>query len=121
MSMNDLTELRHHLHRHPETSQHEVETQQYLLKLLDSLNTDKVQKVANTGILVSFRGKAPGKNLLFRADIDALPIQETIDTSYKSVNPGVSHKCGHDGHTTIMYGVAKYFAHHKPLRGNVHL
>lgn len=119
--MKELKIIRHYLHQHPEVSQQEHETQKYMLGLLKMLDTDKVEKVAKTGILVTFYGRAPGKNILLRADIDALPIQETITTPYTSVTPGVSHKCGHDGHTTIMYGVAKYFSIERPFRGNVHL
>ena len=119
--MEQLTAIRHYLHRNPEVSQQEYETQKYLLGLLRELDTDNVQKIANTGILVSFKGKAPGKNILLRADIDALPIEETITETYKSVITGVSHKCGHDGHAAIMFGVAQYFAEHRPLWGDIHL
>lgn len=119
--MKDLKSIRHYLHRHPEVSQQEHETQKYLLGLLRELDTDNLQTTAKTGILVSFYGKKPGKNILLRADIDALPIEETIETVYKSVHAGVSHKCGHDGHATIMYGVASHFARTRPENGNVHL
>ncbi|QYJ67390.1 amidohydrolase [Flavobacterium litorale] len=119
--MEELTALRHYLHKHPEVSQNEYKTQEYMLNLLGKLNADKVEKTANTGILVTFKGKAVGKNILLRADIDALPIQETISTTYKSNTEGVSHKCGHDGHTTIMYGVAQHFAAQRPEKGNVYL
>ena len=119
--MEDLTAIRHYLHRHPEVSQNEYKTQEYLFNLLHELDTDNLIRIANTGILVSFNGKMPGRNLLLRADTDALPIQETITTVYRSVTSGVSHKCGHDGHSTIMYGVAAHFAENRPERGNVHL
>lgn len=119
--MEELTALRHYLHQHPEVSQNEYETQKYILYLLNTLDTDKIEKTANTGILVSFHGKAPGKNILLRADIDALPIQETITSDYKSTITGVSHKCGHDGHAAIMYGVAQRYAAQRPEKGNVYL
>lgn len=119
--MEELTALRHYLHQHPEVSQYEYETQEYLLKILNNLNTDTIQKTANTGILVVFKGKNPGRNILLRADIDALPIQETITTQYKSETKGVSHKCGHDGHATIMYGVAQHFSEQRPDKGNIYL
>lgn len=119
--MDKLTAIRQYLHQHPEVSQDEYETQKYLLSLLGDLTTDKVQKTANTGLLVSFIGEAPGKNILLRGDIDALPIQETIDAPYKSVINGVSHKCGHDGHATILYGVAAHFSENRPEQGNIHL
>lgn len=119
--MEELTAIRHYLHKNPEVSQNEHKTQEYLIQLLYNLNTDKIQKTAYTGILVSFNGKKSGKNILLRADIDALPIQETIHTDYKSNLEGVSHKCGHDGHATIMYGVAKYYSNQRPENGNVYL
>lgn len=119
--MEDLTALRHYLHQNPEVSQNEYKTQEYLIGLLKELNTDKIEKTANTGILVTFQGKKPGKNILLRADIDALPIEETITSEYKSNQPGVSHKCGHDGHATIMYGVATAFSKQRPEQGNVYL
>ena len=119
--MEDLKALRHYLHQHPEVSQNEHKTQKYLLDLLGKLNTDKIEKTASTGILVSFKGKSPGKNILLRADIDALPIQETITTDYKSQTDGVSHKCGHDGHATIMYGVANHYSEKRPEKGDIHL
>ncbi|QEE49021.1 amidohydrolase [Flavobacterium alkalisoli] len=122
MIMENLTAVRHYLHQHPEVSQQEYNTQSYLFGLLQKLNPDKIDKVAQTGILVTFYGEQPGKSILFRADMDALPIQETnTDIIYKSIIPGVSHKCGHDGHSTIMYGVAQFFAAKKPLKGNVYL
>lgn len=119
--MDDLIELRHYLHQHPEVSQNENETQKHLCKLLENLNPDNLIKLAQTGLLVIFKGKTTGKNILLRADIDALPIQETVDLPYSSGTKGVSHKCGHDGHTTIMYGVASHFATHRPEKGNAYL
>lgn len=119
--MEDLVALRRYLHQHPELSQHEHETQKYLLQLLNALNPDIVTKVANTGILVGFYGLLKGKNILLRADIDALPIQEPINIPHRSVRQGISHKCGHDGHTTILYGLALRYAAERPARGNVFL
>lgn len=119
--MSDLKTLRHYLHQHPEVSGKEHETQQYLLNLLKKLDTDNIEKVGGTGLLVTFKGQAAGTNIMFRGDIDALPIQETNDFDYQSVNKGVSHKCGHDGHTTIIYGLCRHFAAHRPEKGNVYV
>lgn len=119
--MSELTIVRQYLHQHPECSQQERNTQKYLLGLIEKLNVDKVEKVAETGILLTFYGTEKGKNILFRGDIDALPIEETIETSYRSDTEGVSHKCGHDGHTTILYGLAKHFSSNKSEKGNVYL
>lgn len=119
--MKDLVAIRHHLHQNPELSKEETNTQQYIYDLLGKLKLDLLEKVANTGILVQIKGKAEGKNILFRGDMDALPIEETNDMPYRSKNKGVSHKCGHDGHTTIMYGLAKHFSEHPPEKGNVNI
>ncbi|MEZ5017218.1 MAG: amidohydrolase [Flavipsychrobacter sp.] len=117
--MEDLIAIRRHLHQHPELSKQESKTQEFVLGLLGKLNVDSVEKVANTGIVVFFKGKAEGKNLLFRGDMDALPIQEFNDFEYRSSSENVSHKCGHDGHTTIMYGLAKQYAIERPEKGDV--
>lgn len=119
--MEDLIAIRRHLHAHPEVSGDEHNTQKYLLGLLAALNTDHVQEVGGTGILVTFNGKQQGKDTLFRGDIDALPIEETNDFEYRSVNKGVSHKCGHDGHGTIMYGLCEHYAETRPEEGNVYI
>ncbi|MUV02298.1 amidohydrolase [Flavobacterium rakeshii] len=120
--MENLTAVRHYLHQNPEISQQEYNTQKYILSLLEPLKPDRLEKVANTGVIACFYGTVPGKNILLRADTDALPIQETnTDLSYNSKTAGVSHKCGHDGHTTIMYGVAGYYAKQRPQAGNVYL
>jgi amidohydrolase len=119
--MKELEIVRQYLHQHPEVSQLETNTQNYLLGLLERLSIDSIEQVASTGLLLHYKGKNAGKNILFRGDIDALPIQETITESYKSIVKGVSHKCGHDGHTTILYGLAKYYAENRPERGDVFL
>lgn len=119
--MEDLIALRHHLHQHPELSKEEKETQKHLLGLLKQLDTDSTEPIAETGILVQFKGKEAGKNILYRGDIDALPIEEEIDPEYKSVTKGVSHKCGHDGHTTIMYGLCQHYSKQRPEHGNVYI
>ena len=83
--MENLLTVRHYLHQHPEVSQQEFNTQKYILKLLEELNPDRLEKVASTGIIACFNGNEPGMNILLRADIDALPIQETnTDLEYKS-------------------------------------
>ena len=75
--------------------------------------------VAKTGLLAIFNGNEEGKTVMLRADIDALPIQEVNTFEHKSVNEGVSHKCGHDGHTTILLGVAKLLTENPLPKGKV--
>lgn len=97
--------LRHQLHRHPELSNHEVWTKACLM---DYLRQHTKLEVVDRGLwfYAVHRGLAGGKKLGFRADFDALPIDETIDLPYGSTIPGVSHKCGHDGHSASLVAFA---------------
>lgn len=99
-------ELRHELHRHPELSCQEVWTKQHLIDFLKA-NTHSFE-IYDRGhwFYAVYRGKPEGKKIALRADIDALPIEETIDLPYGSECPGVSHKCGHDGHAAALAGLA---------------
>lgn len=98
---------RRHLHSHPELSFHEFETQVYVEKQLHELGIP-TQRIANTGVIAMIEGKNPQKKVVaLRADMDALPIQETNDVPYKSQNPGVMHACGHDVHTSSLLGTAR--------------
>lgn len=119
--MEDLVAIRRYLHQHPELSGEETETQKYVLGLLDELDTDKVEKIGGTGILVYFKGQAAGRTIMFRGDMDALPIDEENDFEYRSKKKEVAHKCGHDGHTTIVYGLCRHFAKHRPEQGDVYV
>lgn len=117
-----LKEIRQHLHAHPEVSQKETNTQQFIKQqLLQLLEPSQIKEVGNTGLLIEFNSGKHGKTILLRADIDALPIQEINNFSHKSITDGVSHKCGHDGHTTIMMGVAEVLHHNKIKSGKVYL
>ncbi|WP_053960281.1 M20 metallopeptidase family protein [Sulfobacillus thermosulfidooxidans] len=102
-----LTTWRRHLHAHPEVSFQEFETQKYLLDQLESLGL-KPYRIGQTGVAVDI-GEG-SKGVAIRADIDALPIQEESNWPFRSVNDGVMHACGHDGHTAILLGVAKILA-----------
>ncbi|MEH7334620.1 amidohydrolase [Neobacillus drentensis] len=98
-------QLRHELHAHPELSNHEVWTKQ---RLIDFLNENTKLEIVDKGrwFYAIYRSKVGKRNIAFRADFDALPIEETIDLSYRSRFPGVSHKCGHDGHSATLCGFA---------------
>lgn len=119
----DLTELvsfRKELHRNPEISCQEFETAKRVKNFLQKCNPDEIiENLGKTGIAAIYKGKNPGKTVLLRCELDALPIQEINSFEHKSVNEGVSHKCGHDGHTTILCGVAKMLMHNQPENGNV--
>jgi hippurate hydrolase len=100
-------EIRHHLHAHPELSYREFETSAFIQKKLSDLSIPFDIK-AGTGVIGLIEGKNPGKRIIaLRADMDALPIQEENNVSYKSQNQGVMHACGHDVHTSILLGASK--------------
>ncbi len=107
----DVTELyvrplRHQLHRNPELSFVEYETSQLIHDVLDSWEIENVSMNV-TGVVVTIKGRNPEKRTIaLRADIDALPIQETNDCDYKSLRQNVMHACGHDAHTAMLLGVA---------------
>ena len=116
-----LEEVYTHLHRHPELGRQEYETQAFILKELEKMGIE-ARKIADTGVLGIIRGGKPGKTVAFRADMDALPIEEIADVPYKSQNPGVMHACGHDSHVTILLGLAKIMSTKKDaLSGNIKL
>ncbi|MCU0429632.1 MAG: M20 family metallopeptidase [Cytophagaceae bacterium] len=98
---------RHHLHSHPELSFEEVQTSLYVQQQLKSMGIAEVSVMADTGVVAMIRGQHPEKKTVaLRADMDALPIQETNEVSYKSTRPGVMHACGHDVHTSCLLGAA---------------
>ena len=105
--INRLVELRRELHQQPELSGKETLTSREICDFLNSLNPDRViTKIGHTGVLASWTSDKAGPNILLRAELDALPIQEENNEQYASKTSGVSHKCGHDGHMSILCGVA---------------
>ena len=100
-------ETRHFLHRHPELSDHEAETAALVARRLTDIGLEPRTGVGGHGVAADIVGCAPGAVIALRADMDALPIQEETGLPYASVNPGVMHACGHDGHTAIMLAVAE--------------
>jgi amidohydrolase len=106
-----LVERRRDFHMHPELSNREERTARIVAERLRELGLDEVRTgVGRHGVVGLLRGGRPGPVVAVRADMDALPIQETIDVPYKSRTPGVKHACGHDAHTTIGLGVAEILA-----------
>ena len=102
-----LEAWRRHLHQHPELSFEEHETAAYIETELKKMNGLSVSRPTATSVLAVLRGGKPGKTVLLRADIDALPIHEENTFEFASKNPGVMHSCGHDGHTAILLGTAR--------------
>ncbi len=103
----EFINVRHHLHAHPELSYQEFETSKYIQQQLQQIGIPFEIK-ATTGVIGLLKGKNPDKKTIaLRADIDALPIKEANSVSYKSVNEGIMHACGHDVHTTCLLGASK--------------
>ncbi len=101
-----LIDSRRHFHQHPELSWKEKRTQAAILDRLHALGLDDVRAIATTGATALVRGSAPGKTVLWRADIDALPIPERTELPFASETEGVMHACGHDGHIAIALTLA---------------
>ncbi len=118
--LNVLIDFRKELHRNPELSKAEIETAKKIKAFLKSCHPDEIiDNVGGHGVLAVYTAIKPGKTILLRADIDALPIAESNDFDYRSNNPNVSHKCGHDGHTAILAGVAQQLAFRPIEKGGV--
>ncbi|WP_421751348.1 amidohydrolase [Croceimicrobium sp.] len=113
--------LRHHLHQNPELSGQEFQSQKLLQELLSELQIFQIETVGGTSLIAHYDSAKEGTHLLIRADFDALPIDEPNELEYRSQKPGVSHKCGHDGHTAILYSVAKQIAKQPPKTGKLSL
>ncbi len=118
-----IVESRHYLHQHAELSFKEYETTAFLVSELEKMGIP-VQKFEDyTGCIATIRGGRPGSaTVLLRADIDALPIQESSGVEFESQNPGVMHACGHDCHAAMLLGAAKLlWEKREELRGTVKL
>ena len=114
----NLTEIRHTLHRLAEPSGCEARTQQFLLDTLRTLQPTGIHTFANSrNFLAVFDTGHAGPTTLFRGDFDAVRVDETIDVPYASETAGVAHKCGHDGHATILLGLAEQLHLHPLEKG----
>jgi amidohydrolase len=105
-----FTDLRRDLHAHPELAFSEVRTAGLIAERLGRAGLEVRTGVARTGVVATLRGHRPGRTVLVRADIDALPIDESNDVPYRSRTPGVMHACGHDGHTSVALVLAEILA-----------
>ncbi|MCO6539637.1 MAG: amidohydrolase [Gilliamella sp.] len=123
-SINQLkTEMitwRHHIHAHPETAFEEVKTTQFIIEKLQSFGiTELYTDFAPTGVVGIIKGNRDGRWIALRADIDALDIIEENNINYCSTISGKMHGCGHDGHTAMLLGTAKYLSEHRDFAGTV--
>ncbi|MBA3712342.1 MAG: amidohydrolase [Pyrinomonadaceae bacterium] len=116
-----LIAQRRDFHAHPELSNREERTSRVVAERLKALGLDDVKTgVGKYGVVALLKGGKPGPVIAVRADMDALPIQETIDVPYKSLNPGVKHACGHDVHTSVQLGVAEVLSRmREDIRGTI--
>ena len=103
----EMVETRRQLHMHPELSHQEIATPAFIADRLEELGVEVRRGVGGRGVVGTIHGGKPGKTIAFRADFDALPIDDKKDVPYKSTVPGVMHACGHDGHTAALLGFAK--------------
>jgi amidohydrolase len=120
ITREELIALRRDIHRHPEVAFTESRTSALVRAHLEALGL-KPKTLAGTGVTALIEGSSPGKTLMLRCDLDALPITEENTFAFKSENDGVMHACGHDFHTAIMLGTAKVLAQERPARGRVKL
>lgn len=105
---SETIKYRRYLHANPELSYEEFETVKYVSKQLQNIGINAQETVSNTGLVALIKGKnSHKKTVALRADMDALPIHEQNEISYKSTKPGVMHACGHDAHTASLLGTAK--------------
>ncbi|MEK4105393.1 MULTISPECIES: amidohydrolase [Paenibacillus] len=118
----ELIGIRRHLHRHPELSNEEYGTTEYIISLLERAGVRIVEYGLSTGVIAEIGGKKPGSVIALRADIDALPIQEESGVSFVSLYPGKMHACGHDFHTAALMGAAYQLKQREQqLQGTVRL
>lgn len=123
LSNSDITELmdfRHKLHRTPELSGHESITAETVRTVLTKSNPDElITDLGGHGVAAIYLGAHPGPTVMLRCELDALPIAELGDVSYKSKIAGMGHLCGHDGHMAILAGVARWLGRNRPPKGRV--
>lgn len=116
----EMIQWRHHIHSYPETAFEEHNTTAFIIEKLRSFGIDELYtEFAPTGIVAIIKGNKAGKWIGLRADIDALDIIEDNQIDYCSKIKGKMHACGHDGHTAMLLGTAKYLASHRDFAGTV--
>lgn len=118
----EMTEWRRYLHQYPELSFDCHETAAFVAEKLRDFGVDEIHEgIARTGIVAIIEGQGEGPTIGLRADMDALPITEATGAEHASTRPGVMHACGHDGHTAMLLGAAKYLAETRRFSGRVAL
>ncbi len=116
----DMTAWRHEIHAHPETAFEEHRTSAFVAARLEEFGIEVERGLARTGVVGTLRAGRSGRAIALRADMDALPIHERNAFEHCSTHPGKMHACGHDGHTAMLLGAAKYLAESRNFDGTVH-
>jgi amidohydrolase len=114
-----IIQTRRDIHRHPELGFNEYRTASLIADRLTELGLEVNTAVGKTGVTGLLKGNDDGPTIALRADMDALPIQETGNVPYKSVNDGVMHACGHDGHVAMLLGAAEVLSKNTKFHGDV--
>ncbi len=114
----EMTAWRRHLHAHPELGLDCFETAEFVVEKLREFGVDRIETgVARSGVVAVIEGRSPGRSIGLRADMDALAMDDLSGTDHASTVPGRAHACGHDGHTTMLLGAAKYLAETRNYAG----
>jgi amidohydrolase len=117
---DDLVAFRRDIHAHPETAFEEHRTADRVAAALESYGIEVHRGLAKTGVVGTLRAGTGNRAIGLRADMDALPIEELNDFAHRSTHDGKMHACGHDGHTTMLLGAARYLAETRDFDGTVH-
>ncbi len=114
----EMTAWRRHLHAHPELGLDCFETAEFVVEKLREFGVDRIETgVARSGVVAVIEGRSPGRSIGLRADMDALAMDDLTGAEHASTVPGRAHACGHDGHTTMLLGAAKYLAETRNYAG----
>jgi amidohydrolase len=116
----EMTEWRRDLHRHPETAFEEHRTAEFVAQRLEAFGIPVHRGLGRTGVVGTLTAGSSGRRIGLRADMDALHIEEQNSFAHRSVNAGRMHACGHDGHTAMLLGAARYLAETRSFDGTVH-
>jgi len=118
--LQQIINYRHQLHQHPEVSGEEKQTSRRIFEWLEISKPDEIiTELGGYGLAAIFFGKEPGQVIMYRAELDALPITESNTFDYMSSVKGKAHLCGHDGHMSILLGLADHFGKNRPQKGKV--
>ncbi len=115
----EIIKLRQELHKYPEVSNDEYKTSERIIKFVKKFNPDEIIKLGETGVAFAFNGIEKGKTIVFRAELDALPIKDKSGVEYESVNDHITHSCGHDGHMAILTGLTQKVSENRPTKGRI--